>query len=529
MSGTGTRPLVNPHPVDDRTEHPVTADFRAACGPLDAFEFPTYLLDTVGIPSWWTIARTAGSSDPGHGYGADDADARRSSWGESAEIGLLRKRIAGLEHRRASYADLVAQEGVRAVVDPPTLCLDAGAPYSPDAELTWLPLQRFRTGERVWAPADVVLRDADALPPGFRDDLPHLVTRMGNGLGAGDTLPRAVAHGLGELLQRDGNGTRFRALDTGAVLDLGPGDSAVADPATREALRRLRSAGVDVRAKLANTSFGIVNVTVVGADADPLQPVMVTAAGEAAHPDREVALRKAVLEFAAARSRKAFTHGSLAAVAEISPAGYLDTYAADPAGSEPRALQGMLRWLGLGADELRALLEPVVLAERSRVPFTSLPTWSAPAGSDPQRALCDHLVATLEAEGFDVLVLDCSDDEQAGVAVARVVVPGLEVEIMSYGRIGERGAADLLARGDGRTGLHGIVGLGVPGAAGVPGTAAPVHLSDAAAQRLGGPVWLDRAAVDRVVGDLYPLYREPALHAAAVARERGWTPAGGTR
>ena len=37
-------------------------------------------------------------ADPGHGYGATDADARRSSWGESAEIGLLRRRVAGLEH-----------------------------------------------------------------------------------------------------------------------------------------------------------------------------------------------------------------------------------------------------------------------------------------------------------------------------------------------------------------------------------------------------------------------------------------------
>nr|WP_240895333.1 YcaO-like family protein [Kineococcus siccus] len=485
-------------------------------------------MDTVGIPSWWTIARTAGGPDPGHGYGASDADARRSSWGESAEIGLLRRTVAGLEHRRGTYAELVAGEGARAVVDPPTVCLDAGAAYSPDTPLTWLPLQRFRTGERVWAPADVVLRDADALPAGFSDDLPPLVTRMGNGLGAGDTLHRAVAHGLGELLQRDGNGTRFRALDTGVVVDLGPGDAAVADPATREALGRLRAAGVDVRVKLANTALGIVNVTVVGADDDPLQPVMVTAAGEAAHPDREVAVRKAVLEFAAARSRKAFTHGSLAAVAEIAPAGYLDACAGDPAATEARALHGMLHWLELGADELRALLEPVVLAEHGRVDFAALPTWSAPAGTDEQQALCEHLVATLEAEGLDVLVLDCSDAAH-GVAVARVVVPGLEVEIMSYGRIGERGTADLLARGDGRTGLHGIVGLGVPGAPGVPATAAPVHLTAAATERLGGPAWLDRAAVDRVVGELYPLYREPALHAAAVARQRGWTASGGAR
>ncbi|PRY13900.1 YcaO-like family protein [Kineococcus rhizosphaerae] len=517
-----THPLTVDHPVEEGDDHRATDAFRAALGERDRFQFPTYRLDTVGIPSWWTIAATgaSGAAAIGHGYGATDADARRSSWGESAELALLRRTVATLEHRRGTRADLVAEFGADAVLDPPAVCLDAGAPYAPDAPLNWLPLQRWGTGERVWAPADVVLRDADELPPGLVDDLPRLVTRHGNGLGAGDSLERAVAHGIGELLQRDGNGTRFRALDTGVVLDLGPGDELVQDPVTREALAKLRAQGVRVVPKLANDWWGIVNVTVVGADENPLQPVMVTAAGEAAHPDREVALRKAVLEFAAARSRKAFTHGDLDAVRAISPEGYVDRYAADPATQEQRALRGMLGWLERDAAGLRALLEPVVLAERSRRRFDTLPTWSAPEGADEQQALCAHLVGLLRAEGFDVLVLDCSHD---GVAVARVVVPGLEVEIVSYGRIGERGLADLLARGDGRTGLHAIVGLGTPGEAGVPATAVPVHLTDAARERVGGPAWLDRAALDRVLGELYPLYREPALHAAAVARENGWT------
>ncbi|WP_432572829.1 YcaO-like family protein [Kineococcus sp. SYSU DK005] len=523
MSAPTSRPLVVDHPVDADAEHAATTRFRAVLGERDRYEFPTYRLDTVGLPSWWTIAAAGPSASAaiGHGYGATDADARRSSWGESAELGLLRERVATLEHRRGTLRELVDEFGADAVLDPPALCLDAGAPYSPGAVLNWLPLQRFGTGERVWAPADVVLRDADELPPGMVDDLPRLVTRHGNGLGAGDSLHRAVAHGIGELLQRDGNGTRFRAMDTGVVLDLGPDDEQVRDPATRRALAALRAQGVTVVPKLANDWWGVVNVTVVGADDDPLQPVMVTAAGEAAHPDREVALRKAVLEFAAARSRKAFTHGSLEAVAAISPPGYLERYAADPATQEERALRGMLRWLGMDAAGLRALLEPVVLAERTRVRFDSLPTWSAPPGADEQEALAAHLVGLLRERGFDVLVLDCSKPG-SGVSVARVVVPGLEVEIVSYGRIGERGVADLLARGDGRTGLHGIVGLGAPGEAGVPATAAPVHLTAAARERLGGPAWLDRAATDRVLGELYPLYREPALHAAAVARERGW-------
>ena len=81
---------------------------------------------------------------------------------------------------------------------------------------------------------------------------------------------------------------------------------------------------------------------------------------------------------------------------------------------------------------------------------------------------------------------------------------------MSYGRIGERGVQRLLARDDDRAGLVAV------GAAPGPDWAR-VHLTDAAEQRLGGPAWLDRPRVDAIVGELYPLYREPGRHAAPLA------------
>ena len=44
-----------------------------------------------------------------------------------------------------------------------------------------------------------------------------------------------------------------------------------------------------------------------------------------------------------------------------------------------------------------------------------------------------------------------------------------------------------------------------------------MHRPADAEERLGGPAWLDRAAIDRAVGGLLPLYREPGRHAAPVA------------
>ena len=80
---------------------------------------------------------------------------------------------------------------------------------------------------------------------------------------------------------------------------------------------------------------------------------------------------------------------------------------------------------------------------------------------------------------------------------------------MSYHRIGARGVRKLLDR------ASPLVGLGAP-----PPGAAPVRLPAGAEAELGGPAWLDVAEVDRIVGRLYPLYREPEVHSAPIAMER---------
>ncbi|RKS80725.1 ribosomal protein S12 methylthiotransferase accessory factor [Motilibacter peucedani] len=485
--------------------------YRDAMPEGELLEFSTAGLDRVGVPAYAVQWAPERGFKGGLGYGIDDRSARLSAWGELAEAVLLASVADELPARRASYAQLRREVGEGGVVDPLRLCLEAGTDYDEDRPLDWTPLTRWTTGEQVLVPVDVVASEPAGLPRAARTAPPggRLTTLITNGQGAGDTVSRALGHALAELLQRDGNGLRFRALDEGVVLDLGPDDSAVSDPAARRGLQQLRAAGIDVVAKLAAVENGVCNVFVVGADDDPPLPLMVTAAGEAAHPDRDVALRKAVLEFAAARSRKAFMHGPLDRVAALAPEGYLARFTADPAAQEPRALAEMVGWLGMSTDQLRAALEPTVLSRRSTVDFADLPR--DPAAEHPH-VLCDRLVAGLTADGFDVLVLVA----RRGDAVAvKAVVPGLEVETMSYGRIGERGVRSLLARGDGRTGVHGLVGLGP-----APETAAPVLLTPDAQDRLGGRPWFDRAAADRVIGPLYPLYREPARHAAPAALGR---------
>jgi ribosomal protein S12 methylthiotransferase accessory factor len=93
------------------------------------------------------------------------------------------------------------------------------------------------------------------------------------------------------------------------------------------------------------------------------------------HPDREVALRKAVLEFANARARKQFMHGPLDRVLSVAPPGYRAVIdAMNPADEEQRVLAAMVHWLGLGEPDWRPMLDATVLRRDSTVPFSSLPT-----------------------------------------------------------------------------------------------------------------------------------------------------------
>jgi ribosomal protein S12 methylthiotransferase accessory factor len=286
-------------------------------------------------------------------------------------------------------------------------------------------------------------------------------------------------------------------MDRGVVVDL----DGLRDPDALALLDRLDAAGIDVTVKLASTDLGVVDVYAVGCSRDGTEPVpiMATACGEAAHPDRDTAVRKALHEFASARARKAFMHGPLDLVRRATPPGYLDAWLSghppERLVKEDRALAAMLDWMARGTPALVDLLQETVLARRTIVRLADLPSWH---GDD----LHGHVVEAVHAAGLDALV-NLHPSEGDAVA-AKVLVPGCEVETMSYGRIGERGVRRLRERDDP------LVAVGTD-----PGGWGRVHLTADAEERLGGPAWFDREGARRRVGALYPLYREPGRHVAA--------------
>ncbi|MCI0757158.1 YcaO-like family protein [Teichococcus vastitatis] len=482
--------------------HKVAAAFRATM-PAGAHVsvFRIDQMDRVGIPVMQ--ANLILPDEPatiGYGYGFTPIEAEVSALGELCEEVHVGRHVAAAPRTLGSYAALSRR---KAVVDPLTLCLAAGSDYEPEMELPWIEARRWPSGEAVLVPREWV-----AAYPYQLGEKPRLITPITNGLGAGFDLEHAIGHGIMEALQRDGNVVAYRALDQGRVID--PGQPA--DEQVRGLLEHLRGLGIKVKVKLAATDFGMTNLYVVGDDTGaPVAPIQVTACGEAVHPDRNRALRKALLEFCGSRARKAATHGPIPLLRQNLPSEYVERQLAVAMldEEEPRALDAMVEWMGQDAAALRDRLSGSVFSERERHDLSSLPTVAPEAVSASARRL-EFLTEQLASEGLGILYVDCSPPA-GGVRVVKVIVPGLEIETMSYHRIGWRGVRRLRDRGDPL-----ILDRSAQGAA-------RVRLRPEDEARAGGPAWFDAALADRTVGRLYPMYRETGTFSAqlVLAARRG--------
>ena len=451
----------------------VAAQYRRALPMNLADEFAINGMDRIGQPLWAVAIWAPDGFYDGFGYGPDELGAQVSALGEAAENCFGSREMRAKPIRVASYNELV-REGTPAQ-DPVTLCLDAGCGYTPNRELQWVEAKRYPSDESVMVPIE-----AAAIAPSDIPKLDGMIWPVTNGLGAGMTLEQALSHGVLETVQRDGDSVTFRAMDQGIAVELDD----VRDPRTQDLLKQFDAAEIDVTVKLASTDFDIPVLYAVGRDRDihrPPFPLMLSACGEAAHPDRERALAKALQEYISSRSRKRFMHGPLHNVAAIAPPRYMDRlFSTEHGGDESRALQSVLDWVEMPREDFFRIIEDPVLKVKSSVKFSSLPT------------------STTSALDFfsNILYVDFSAND---IHVVKAIVPTLEVETMSYGRIGDRNLDRLLARG------VDFVGLGK----------GPLELYLPS----GREAWLDPVKLNRAVGKLYGLYREPNGHTVARIRE----------
>ncbi|WP_407520159.1 YcaO-like family protein [Methylobacterium oryzisoli] len=343
-------------------------------------------LDRIGIPVWFAVRPNARTLSVSQGKGLTDAAARVSATMEAVELAHAEE--PGLPVRHARLEEIAA---AGEVVDVAALPAARHALFGARTAIPWTQARDWATGAPVFVPYELVHADA-TVPrmPGMGAFL-----HSTNGLASGNTLAEAVLHGLCECIERDAVALWWQAgaaRQAATRLDLAP----IAHPAVRDLLDRLRQAGVSPAVWEATSDVGVATVRAVLSDdaADAETRPMPGSGGAGCHPDRVVALCRALTE--AAQSRLTAIAG---ARDDLGRTQYGETQSAQALGTV-RALAG---------------------AAGSR-PFAAVPTHEAGSVENDLA----YVVGCLARAGLDrVLVVDLSRNGLP-VRVARVIVPGLE-------------------------------------------------------------------------------------------------------
>jgi len=340
-------------------------------------------LDRTGVPVVMVCRPNARSSAVFNGKGIDVAAAEASGLMEAVETWHAEN--VGLPLQYASFADL---EGRLNLVDVEGLPLRPGAQFDRYAPILWIEGRNLLDERAIWLPFEIVHADFRVSGPPMSGSL----SMSTNGLASGNRFLEAVRHGLCEVIERDATSLwRQRAASEqhGGRLSL----ATIDDPKSLTVLDRLAGAELDVAIWDITTDVGAATFQcyVVDRTGD----IGHLGVGFACHPQREIALMRAILE--AAQVRTTYIIGSRE---DIEPADY------DPATLRARNAQ------------TRAFMRQ---SKGSR-DFRSV----ASARFDTFEAEVDWLLDRLRSIGLrQAIAVDLTRPE-IGIPVARIVVPGLE-------------------------------------------------------------------------------------------------------
>ena len=175
-----------------------------------------------------------------------------------------------------------------------------GIRLDPDRERDWVTSLNLTSGGTMFLPADLVLLDFTR--PGLPD-----ARRSTVGLATGNNHDEACVAALGELLEhhlQDAIASWSPRQRRSVELDL----DSVDDPLPRALIARIRGRGFAVRAWAMGQDAGIAAFRCVITDAEGPGTLLPPAGGTACHPDRSVALLRALLE--AVQSRVTLVAGA---------------------------------------------------------------------------------------------------------------------------------------------------------------------------------------------------------------------------
>lgn len=373
-------------------------------------------LDRVGIPVFSSVVPC---SDDGisvySGKGLRPIDAKVGALMEAIERQTALK--IRLPHISARYAELSRQSST---LDPSRINQELSEDFSAESECAWVQGEDLFSGRKYWVPAKLA---------GYMwDDLPHASPYKltdTNGLASGNIRLEAICHALCELVERDAwtfaeLGSKFlpavrrhilkkRSSNGSDDLDYCP---CVDVPPGVEVFRAFVDAGLRPQVRDITSALGVPAFLASVAD-DSISGFPMSHIGFGAHPNAEVALRRALTEVAQSRC-------------------------VDIQGVREDILQSHEC-----AEEFEVHQRRVAVVDRSnwalgesssRRPFEEIESYCF----DDLEMDLHFLMERLEAAGLSEAIVVDFTPGCVTHSVVRVIVPGIESWAMDRGRLGPR-------------------------------------------------------------------------------------------
>jgi ribosomal protein S12 methylthiotransferase accessory factor len=283
----------------------------------------------------------------------------------------------------------------RGVVDLDRFNLPGDVGYMGRKPMEWVPATSLTSGLEHLVPACTVFYPYEP-PAGCVAPLRYFTT----GFGAASMLDEAIAHGLNEVTERDAAALNRILRDRPAV-DL----ESIDDEAVRVELEHLTEAGLSVVVRwITAPDLGIPAFNVLCEDPQDRDALYVSG-GYGCHPDKSVALTRAIQECAASRV------GTISGARED-----LDKFKCRSEDYQ-RYRRRYAYWFDVGET----------------VDYATLPSLQRPTNMDDIAAV----VGAFGRLGFDSLVVDLTRPELQ-LRVVKVLVPGVERYSFRMSCIGRR-------------------------------------------------------------------------------------------
>jgi YcaO-like protein with predicted kinase domain len=251
-------------------------------------------LDRIGIPVVIAVRPNSRSVSVSQGKGIGLPQAMTSALMEAVE-GFHGELVQ--EERRASYRELA---DTHRVVDPASLC-STGRAFDTDDPIAWSQGFDLMQQEPCWLPTETVHTD-------FTRSLDGYFLAGSNGLASGNHPVEAISTAICELIERDAVAL-WAALDAQEkarrTLDIGSID----DPDCLASLAKYERAGIAVRLWNVTSEIGIAAFLCDIRDPSNDEPRRLRRFhGSGCHPDRAIALSRALTE--AAQTRLTYITGT---------------------------------------------------------------------------------------------------------------------------------------------------------------------------------------------------------------------------